>query len=211
MKKVFSGLVLLTLAAMSFGVVASAEEVQKDGKTYWKVESTDTLSEIGEHYGIDYNLIADVNDQIKNVNLIYDDDLLLIPTDGQTTPAKQEEEVVDTAPAQEAEPVKEEVAPAPAPQANTSSSSSYSYSQFMSMGVINWNGYKYTYYSQSVLPGGGLNIPGRHVSGGFVRDADGYIVLANSSSNGTILPTPFGQGKVYDKGTYGNHIDIYVQ
>lgn len=211
MKKVFSGLVLLTLAAMSFGVVASAEEVQKDGKTYWKVESTDTLSEIGEHYGIDYNLIANVNNQIKNVNLIYDDDLLLIPTDGQTAPAKQEEEVVDTAPAQEAEQVKEEVAPTPAPQANTSSSSGYSYSQFMSMGVINWNGYKYTYYSQSVLPGGGLNIPGRHVSGGFVRDADGYIVLANSSSNGTILPTPFGQGKVYDKGTYGNHIDIYVQ
>ncbi|MDY6086059.1 MAG: hypothetical protein SPI19_04925 [Peptoniphilaceae bacterium] len=80
-------------------------------------------------------------------------------------------------------------------------------------GVIYWSGYKFTYYSQSVLPGGGLNIPGRHVNeAGFVADGDGYIVLANSAPKGTIIPTPFGYyGKVYDRGTYGNHFDVYTK
>lgn len=85
------------------------------------------------------------------------------------------------------------------------------YSDFMRDGVVHSNGNKFTYYSQSVLPGGGLNIPGRHVDGGFVKDADGYIVVANSAANGTVVNTPFGKGKVYDKGTSGNHYDIYVQ
>lgn len=93
--------------------------------------------------------------------------------------------------------------------ANTQSS--VSYEDFMVMGVVYSNGYKYTYYSQSVLPGGGLNIPGRHVNGGFVRDGNGYIVLANDAPKGTIIETPFGTGMVYDRGTYGSHIDVYVQ
>lgn len=93
--------------------------------------------------------------------------------------------------------------------ANTQSS--VSYEDFMVIGVVYSNGYKYTYYSQSVLPGGGLNIPGRHVSGGFVRDGNGYIVLANDAPKGTIIETPFGTGMVYDRGTYGSHIDVYVQ
>ena len=85
--------------------------------------------------------------------------------------------------------------------------------QFMSAGVVNWGGYRFTYYSQSVLPGGGLNIPGRHINAdGYVSDGDGYIVLANSSAKGTIIDTPFGyQGKVYDRGTVGNHYDVYTQ
>lgn len=57
-------------------------------------------------------------------------------------------------------------------------------------GVVYHNGNKYTYYSQSVLPGGGLNIPGRHVDDGFVKDADGYICIANSAPNGTVVDTP---------------------
>ena len=93
----------------------------------------------------------------------------------------------------------------------TSAQTSSSYEEFMVAGVINSGGYKYTYYSQSVLPGGGLNIPGRHVSGGFVRDGNGYIVLANDAPKGTIIETPFGTGMVYDRGTSGNHIDVYVQ
>lgn len=86
-----------------------------------------------------------------------------------------------------------------------------SYYDFLSAGVVNHNGNKYTYYSQSVLPGGGLSIPGRHVDGGFVKDADGYICVANSSPNGTVIDTPWGAAKVYDKGTSGNHYDIYVE
>ena len=37
-----------------------------------------------------------------------------------------------------------------------------------------------TYYSQKVLPGGGLAIPGRHIaSDGTIRDKDNYIVVAS--------------------------------
>lgn len=89
----------------------------------------------------------------------------------------------------------------------------YSLRQFKYRGVINWSGYKFTYYSQSVLPGGGLRIPGRHVNkDGYVSDGDGYIVLANSAPKGTVIPTPFGYyGKVYDRGTSGNHFDVYIK
>lgn len=107
-----------------------------------------------------------------------------------------------------------------AKQASSSSSGSYSsgdgsysgdYYQFMRDGVVNANGNKYTYYSESVLPGGGLNIPGRHNEGGFVKDGDGYICVANDKPNGTVVDTPWGAGKVYDSGTSGNHYDIYVE
>ncbi|MBS4749951.1 LysM peptidoglycan-binding domain-containing protein [Carnobacteriaceae bacterium zg-ZUI78] len=90
---------------------------------------------------------------------------------------------------------------------------SYSLNQFMFLGIINWSGYKFTYYSQSVLPGGGLRIPGRHVNAnGYVVDGDGYIVLANNAPIGTVIDTPFGaKGKVYDRGTVGNHFDVYIR
>lgn len=96
---------------------------------------------------------------------------------------------------------------------SASSSASYSLSDLQFQGVIYWGGYKFTYYSQSVLPGGGLNIPGRHINaGGFVADGNGYIVIANSAPLGTVINTPFGyQGKVYDRGTYGNHMDVYTR
>lgn len=95
----------------------------------------------------------------------------------------------------------------------TKSPSLYSLSYLRYHGIVNWNGYKYTYYSQRVLPGQGLRIPGRHINkGGYVADKDGYIVLANDRPKGTVLPTPFGyMGKVYDRGTYGNHIDVYTK
>lgn len=89
----------------------------------------------------------------------------------------------------------------------------YSLESFMAQGVVNWGGYKFTYYSQQVLPGGGLAIPGRHVNdAGYVSDADGYIVLAGSAPKGTVFETPFGyQGKIYDRGTVGNHLDVYIR
>ena len=89
----------------------------------------------------------------------------------------------------------------------------YSLPQFMSAGVINWQGYKFTYYSQQVLPGGGLVIHGRHVNkDGYVSDKDGYIVLAGSAPKGTVYDTPFGyKGKIYDRGTVGNHLDVYIR
>ena len=94
-----------------------------------------------------------------------------------------------------------------------STSALYSLSDLMFQGVIHWGGYKFTYYSQSVLPGGGLVIPGRHVSSdGYVVDGDGYIALAGSAPKGTVYPTPFGRsGKIYDRGTTGNHLDVYTK
>lgn len=89
----------------------------------------------------------------------------------------------------------------------------YTLEQFMFTGSVNWGGYRFTYYSQQVLPGGGLAIPGRHVNdAGYVSDADGFIVLAGSAPKGTVYETPFGApGKIYDRGTVGNHLDVYIR
>lgn len=73
-------------------------------------------------------------------------------------------------------------------------------------------GLKETWYSQRVLPGGGLKIPGRHVnSEGFVCDQDEYICVASSTyPKGTIIETSRGMGKVYDSGCKPGILDIYV-
>ena len=83
--------------------------------------------------------------------------------------------------------------------------------EFRKAGVIYANGYKYTYYSERVLPGPGLKIPGRHSDGNFVRDGDGYICVASCDlPKGTVVATPFGEGKVYDVCDESGTIDIYV-
>lgn len=83
--------------------------------------------------------------------------------------------------------------------------------EFRKAGVIYANGYRYTWYSEKVLPGKALNIPGRHSDGNFVRDGDGYICVASSDlKKGTVVDTPFGKGKVYDTGCPSGTIDIYV-
>ena len=93
----------------------------------------------------------------------------------------------------------------------TTTSGYVSPSQFRKMGIIYADGYKYTWYSEKVLPGGGLNIPGRHSDGNYVRDEDEYIVLASSDlPKGTIVETPFGTGKVYDSGCASGVIDVYT-
>lgn len=98
-----------------------------------------------------------------------------------------------------------------------SSSAQYSLSDLQFHGVINSSGKKYTYYSQSVLPGGGLKIPGRHVnSAGYVADKNGYIVVAANRSipKGTIIDTPFGyKAKVYDvcDSCTTNWYDVYTK
>lgn len=79
-------------------------------------------------------------------------------------------------------------------------------------GVFHGPSGKETYYSQRVLPGGGLNIPGRHVAAdGTVRDADGYIVIASDVlPKGSITETSLGTGKVYDTGVGHAGVDIYT-
>lgn len=81
-----------------------------------------------------------------------------------------------------------------------------------SKGVNYFNGHRETWYSQKVLPGGGLNIPGRHVDDrGLICDGDGYICVAsNDYTKGTIVETSLGTGKVYDCGCPSGTIDIYT-
>lgn len=89
----------------------------------------------------------------------------------------------------------------------------YSATKFMNIGVVYWNGWRWTWYSERVLPGGGLNIPGRHTdSNGYICDENDYICLSSSSlSKGTLIETPFGKsGKVYDTGCASGTIDVYV-
>ena len=67
-----------------------------------------------------------------------------------------------------------------------------------------------------MLPGEGLNIPGRHVDDeGYVRDSDGNLCVAsNGYSYGSVIDVPFGDGKavVYDscEDEGDELIDVYV-
>lgn len=98
-----------------------------------------------------------------------------------------------------------------------SSDKIYSASYFKKMGELHWGGFRWTWYSENVLPGNGLHIPGRHRDDDkYICDENDYICLASDDySDGTVIDTPLGKkGKVYDhltddrsnKGT----IDVYV-
>lgn len=93
----------------------------------------------------------------------------------------------------------------------------YSFDFFMKRGVIRWQSKVFYYYPQSVLPGYGLKIPGRHVNqDGYIADKDGYIVLAANLEyhrRGDVITTPFGySGKIYDAFYPENPqaFDVYV-
>ena len=86
--------------------------------------------------------------------------------------------------------------------------------EFEWLGVVEDGGVTYTWYSENVLPGGGLddlNANGRWSDGSFVRDGDGYIAVASSDyEKGTVMDTPWGEGKVYDTGCESGKIDVYT-
>lgn len=93
------------------------------------------------------------------------------------------------------------------------SSTSNSASSFKRDGVIKYGGYRWTWYSQRVLPGGGLKIPGRHLDeNGYVCDQNGRIVVACSTlSKGTIMNSPLGKECiVLDSCPSRGTIDVYV-
>ena len=88
----------------------------------------------------------------------------------------------------------------------------YSYSRFRKLGRVRYGDYTYTWYSQRVLPGGGLNIPGRHLNKyGLVVDENEYVVIASDDlPHGVVVDTPVGiQGIVYDEGSGNGNLDIY--
>lgn len=76
------------------------------------------------------------------------------------------------------------------------------------------SGMEFTWYPESVLPGGGLDIPGRHVGDeGYICDQDGNVCLASDYlPEGTVVNIPFGGGTgvVYDSGCGYNDLDVYV-
>ena len=76
------------------------------------------------------------------------------------------------------------------------------------------SGFTFTYYPESVLPGGGLDIPGRHVNDdGYVVDGDGNLCIASDNlPPGTVVDVPFstGVGVVYDSGSGDGNLDMYV-
>ncbi len=95
-----------------------------------------------------------------------------------------------------------------AKQVRTSSGSGLTKSK----GVVYFNGHRETWYSERVLPGTGLNIPGRHTDeAGIIRDGDGYICVASMDyPKGTVIETSLGTGKVYDVCGVSGTIDIYT-
>lgn len=97
---------------------------------------------------------------------------------------------------------------------NILSSRAISLEEFHYKGIIDWNGWKWTYYLMSQFPGStSTPVQGRYVNDeGFVCDNEGYIILASVDlSPYTIVNTPFGyQGKVYDTGCPSGILDVYV-
>lgn len=137
------------------------------------------------------------------------------PNDTQETVLVKETKVEEAHEEEVVEVVKE----TPQQEAPVQTIQNYSGSSFKSMGVINQNGWRYTWYSSNVLHHYRTN---EWVAGndGIYRDAEGYIVVAcvgnyeNGSvcyyNQGEIVPTPFGTGKIYDCGCAIGTIDIYT-
>lgn len=90
----------------------------------------------------------------------------------------------------------------------------YTKEEFIHQGVINWNGWNWTYYLLSMFPGStSTPVQDKHVNEDqFVCDRDGYIILASADLPPyTIVETPFGyMGKVYDTGCPSGVLDVYT-
>jgi hypothetical protein len=92
------------------------------------------------------------------------------------------------------------------------------YEETGSVTDLQWQGvtsdgiYTYTWYSQNILPGEALDIPGRTINeDGLVTDGDGNIAVASSDlPYGTELETPYGSAVVYDTGCASGVVDIYT-
>lgn len=120
---------------LGLGTKAQASEITENGQIYWQVESGDTLSEIGNRYGLGYNAIQQANaDIVADANLIFVGDKLLLPLNGEaqvvveeTQPVEEQTVVEETQPVEESQPVVEETQPVveeqPVAQAPASSSS----------------------------------------------------------------------------------------
>lgn len=199
-----------TLVA-GFGLFAGTSVAFADEQTH-VVEPGDTLSSLAATYQTTIDDILSLNDSIEDPNLIFDGETLLIFSDGQPVDRK-------TTSSSTTEPTETQNQTAEENTAAATSSQTQSSTPGAGSGVLNpvdginyYNGVRESYYSQKVLPGGGLSIPGRHVaSDGTIRDADGYIVVASDNqAKGSTGQSSLGAYKVYDTGVGHSGIDVYT-
>jgi len=199
-----------TLVA-GFGLFAGTSVAFADEQTH-VVEPGDTLSSLAATYQTTIDDILSLNDSIEDPNLIFDGETLLIFSDGQPVDRK-------TTSSSTTEPTETQSQTAEENTAAATSSQTQSSTPGAGSGVLNpvdginyYNGVRESYYSQKVLPGGGLSIPGRHVaSDGTIRDADGYIVVASDNqAKGSTGQSSLGAYKVYDTGVGHSGIDVYT-
>ena len=88
----------------------------------------------------------------------------------------------------------------------------YTPDQFKYMGVLNYNGWKWTWYTSKMF-NNDIGVPGQHSDDqGYICDENNYVVLASADlTRGTIVDTPIGkQGKIYDTGCPSGILDVYT-
>ena len=196
-----------SLGLFAGGVMVSADEVTH------VVKPDDTLSGLALTYGTTIDQLLSLNSQIINPDLIFDGDTLIIATDEPINTNNYESTPQETAPVVDAQPQSEVVeTTAQVTQEQVSIPGSGSGVLNPVDGINYYNGVKESYYSQKVLAGGGLNIPGRHVAAdGTIRDADNYIVVASDTqAKGSTGQSSLGAYKVYDTGVGHSGIDVYT-
>ena len=202
---------ILTFVA-SLGLFAGGVMVSADEVTH-VVKPNDTLSGLALTYGTTIDQLLSLNSQIINPDLIFDGDTLIIATDEPINTNNYESTPQETAPVVDAQPQSEVVeTTAQVTQEQVSIPGSGSGVLNPVDGINYYNGVKESYYSQKVLAGGGLNIPGRHVAAdGTIRDADNYIVVASDTqAKGSTGQSSLGAYKVYDTGVGHSGIDVYT-
>ena len=196
-----------SLGLFAGGVMVSADEVTH------VVKPDDTLSGLALTYGTTIDQLLSLNSQIVNPDLIFDGETLIIATDEPINTNNYESTPEETAPVVDAQPQSEVVeTTAQVTQEQVSIPGSGSGVLNPVDGINYYNGVKESYYSQKVLAGGGLNIPGRHVAAdGTIRDADNYIVVASDTqAKGSTGQSSLGAYKVYDTGVGHSGIDVYT-
>lgn len=196
-----------SLGLFAGGVMVSADEVTH------VVKPDDTLSGLALTYGTTIDQLLSLNSQIINPDLIFDGDTLIIATDEPINTNNYESTPQETAPVVDAQPQSEVVeTTAQVTQEQVSIPGSGTGVLNPVDGINYYNGVKESYYSQKVLAGGGLNIPGRHVAAdGTIRDADNYIVVASDTqAKGSTGQSSLGAYKVYDTGVGHSGIDVYT-
>ena len=178
---------------------------------------TESLSKMG----VNVESFTKVSDYITTASTNYktgDEEASAVVTGESTqteTTEPEVEQIASTAGAPVAVAEDSVVQTQPAVPASPTQTTPESASYLRRMGrIAGPSGYQETWYSQKVLPGGGLNIPGRHVdANGFVCDGDGYIVIASPNLSvypkGSIIQTTCGVGKIYDSCPEGN-VDVYT-